>query len=389
MRSASRRVGPSGRDPPHGASPAVHVQHDLDADDTGTLQARPHVLAERVQAVPPLVASPASSFNCIGNQPAHTLPAMSASKRRLSEIVRTPAGPPSSPSTCAATGHPIMPVQHAFAAAPTGAPATDKDMPPGAPLRQLAYSGARNSPNSPPREERRPATPVPHWTFLNDTDLPSPEPLQPWPSTPAWYNSPDTGATTPSGTQRASTCGLHAFNHALAAASLSRNRPFHAVPQSRFEQTARSARVGDGMANLLEPGTGNYDVAVLSANFSGVGLAMIPLTPSDIELRLNAAFASHTTPEGLFTVPAYLFRGPMHGGHWFVVAAPGVHSDTSSSVVCPVLCDSIYPRPHLVSMSDFDSILAIWASKLAWASSGDVHCEWRCFLVGQQQAEDM
>ena len=139
-RRASRRVGPSGCDPPDGASPAVHVQRNLDADDTDTLQARPHVLAERVQAVPPPVASPASNFNCIGNQLAHTLPAMSASKRRLSEIVRTPAGPPSSPSACAATGHPIIPVQHAFAAAPTGAPAPDKDMPPSAPPRQFASS---------------------------------------------------------------------------------------------------------------------------------------------------------------------------------------------------------------------------------------------------------
>ena len=247
-RRASRRVGPSGCDPPDGASPAVHVQRNLDADDTDTLQARPHVLAERVQAVPPPVASPASNFNCIGNQPAHTLPAMSASKRRLSEIVRTPAGPPSSPSACAATGHPIIPVQHAFAAAPTGAPAPDKDMPPSAPPRQFASSSTvaaawSATPGGTDRNRRLQPRRFLDTTRCSSTACPCGVPnmgvstcdvhacatkftaptdaLMVQLPRPSWYNSPCTEAVTHSGKQAGATCGLHAFNHLSAnAASL-------------------------------------------------------------------------------------------------------------------------------------------------------------------------
>ncbi|CAK0859362.1 unnamed protein product, partial [Prorocentrum cordatum] len=137
-----------------------------------------------------------------------------------------------------------------------------------------------------------------------------------------------------------------------------------------------AARIGDRIEHLLEDHSGNYDVAVLSCNFTRADLSMLPLTPRDLQRRLGSPFDDHTSTEGLFRPHAYLFRGPMCGGHWFVVISAPSCSNAPSTSNTLALCDSLFARPHVIPPSDLDRMLAIWASKIAWNSVGDVHCDW-------------
>ena len=191
---------------------------------------------------------------------------------------------------------------------------------------------------------------------------------------PSWYNDASSDAIRmPARIQENATCGLHAVNHLLACSS-------HPVVLRRreFEECGLRARVGDKPANLVDPASGNYDVAVLHKNLEARKLSVLPMTAADIEgregresllpgSRLAEPFREHLLLTGSHKAVGYLLRVPVSGGHWITLLPGRVVTSTSSAK--SVLCDSVYPRPFLLGQGETEQLLQACAIDAAAGKS--------------------
>ena len=206
-------------------------------------------------------------------------------------------------------------------------------------------------------------------------------------ASPTWFNSQLSDAITPEGTQHGSTCGLHAFNHAMVSASAIAHLPHAPVPKAAFESTAMAAHIGDAPRNLMDPGGSFYDVAVLNANFSAAGVTSFPMTPMDVQHKLGDVFGPHSIPEGEFRTAGYLLRTPSSGGHWITVIdarhVPYLHATRPPAF----LCDSLYSTAHAITLQQTEDLLYVCAWEHAQRTSAQEFCPWHCFLVGVRIAE--
>ena len=71
---------------------------------------------------------------------------------------------------------------------------------------------------------------------------------------PEWYNSVLSGAVLRNGTQKGSSCGLHAYNHAMAAVGRLRGVQFPVSSVADFEGVALASSVEKDLAFLLDAG---------------------------------------------------------------------------------------------------------------------------------------
>ena len=221
-----------------------------------------------------------------------------------------------------------------------------------------------------------------HWTGVAHPIMPVPTNLVPVSTAFAWFNSPATHATTPLGTQTAATCGLHAFNHAMVPIRIAQHLPPMISSRHHFESTAMACNHGDAPEHLIEPTSGNYDVAVLVANFTAAGAAAIPMAPADVETRLGDVFSDHETAEGVYHTGAYLIRTPCGGGHWLCILNGATISGNSPIDVPALLCDSLYTTPHSMTLAQVEDLITVCAFEHAQRSSIQDFCPWHCFLVG-------
>ena len=178
------------------------------------------------------------------------------------------------------------------------------------------------------------------------------------------------------------------MNHLLACSS-------HPVvlQKHEFEQCGLQARVGDSPANLVDPASGNYDVAVLHKNLEAKKLSVLPMTAADIQgrpgqasllpgSRLVEPFRDHVLPTGSHKALGYLLRVPVSGGHWITLLPGRVVTSTSSAT--SVLCDSLYPRPFLLEQEETQQLLQACAID---AEAGESHSStgFVCFLIAQPE----
>ena len=198
----------------------------------------------------------------------------------------------------------------------------------------------------------------------------------------AWFNSPATYATNAHGAQQRATCGLHAFNHAMVPFRFAQGLPPITCTREAFENVAMSSNLGDAPDQLMEPTSGNYDVAVLMANFTSAGAAVIPMAPDDIQSRLGDVFSNYESVQGVFKTVAYLLRIPCSGGHWLCALNGCLLPESSFEQVPALLCDSLYRAPHRISLSQVEYLITICAYEHAQRASTQDFCPWHCFLIG-------
>ena len=206
---------------------------------------------------------------------------------------------------------------------------------------------------------------------------------------PSWYNNISSDAIRmPARVQKNASCGLHAVNHLLACSS-------HPVVlhKDQFEECGLRARIGDSPTNLVDPATGNYDVAVLHANLVARNLGVFPMTAADIEgtegrtsllsgSRLEEPFREHVDLTGSYKAVGYLLRVPVGRGHW-ITLLPG-RAVTSASCPNSVLCDSLHPHPFLLRQEEMEQLLQACASDSATGECGST-TGFVCFLVGEAE----
>ena len=206
---------------------------------------------------------------------------------------------------------------------------------------------------------------------------------------PSWYNNISSDAIRmPARVQKNASCGLHAVNHLLACSS-------HPVVlhKDQFEECGLRARIGDSPTNLVDPATGNYDVAVLHANLVARNLGVFPMTAADIEgtegrtsllsgSRLEEPFREHVDLTGSYKAVGYLLRVPVGRGHW-ITLLPG-RAVTSASCPNSVLCDSLHPHPFLLPQEEMEQLLQACASDSATGECGST-TGFVCFLVGEAE----
>ena len=223
---------------------------------------------------------------------------------------------------------------------------------------------------------------LPPWHHL--VDLPTVTATVPAPS---WYNNADSGAISmPARVQENASCGLHAVNHLLACSS-------HPVvlQKDRFVECGLRAKVGDSPANLLDPRSGNYDVAILHANLMAWKLSVFPMTAADIEgtedrasllpgSRLQEPFREYVVETGSYKTVGYLLRVPQHGGHW-ITLLPG-RVVTPASCGNTLLCDSIHRCPFVLTQTETESLLVACAIDSATGACHD-RTGFVCFLVAE------
>ena len=206
-------------------------------------------------------------------------------------------------------------------------------------------------------------------------------------SPPPWYNDASSDAISmPARIQENATCGLHAVNHLLAGSS-------HPVVlrKREFEECGLRARVSDTPDNLVDPASGNYDIAVLLTNLEARKLSVVPMAAADIEgrdgrrsllpgSRLAEPFREHLSLTGSHTAVGYLLRVPLHGGHWITLLPARMVTSTSSAKT--LLCDSLYPRPFLLGQEETAQLLQACAIDAdageSYSTTGFV-----CFLVAE------
>ena len=212
--------------------------------------------------------------------------------------------------------------------------------------------------------------------------MPCPTNLDPVPAHVAWFNSPATHATNAHGVQTDATCGLHAFNHAMVPFRFAQGLPPTICTREVFEQVAMSSNLGDAPHQLMEPASGNYDVAVPMANFTSAGAAAIPMAPDDIQSRLGGVFSNHETVEGVFNTVAHLLRIPCAGGHWLRALNGSFLPERSLGQILAILCDSLYTAPHRISLCQVEDLITICAYEHAQRASTYEFCPWHCFPIG-------
>ena len=130
-----------------------------------------------------------------------------------------------------------------------------------------------------------------------------------------------------------------------------------------------ACNLGDAPEHLTEPASGNYDVAVLVANFTAAGAAAIPMTPADVEARLGDVFADHETVEGVVRTGAYLIRTPCGGGHWLCVLNGATIPEHSPVDAPALLCDSLCSAPHSMTLAQVEDLITVCAFEHAQRSS--------------------
>ena len=206
---------------------------------------------------------------------------------------------------------------------------------------------------------------------------------------PRWYNSCDTEATTHGGLQAGETCGLHAVNHLLFADAEAGGCSWAALSKSKLEAVALETRLGDAQHHLFNEGGSCYDIGVLTANCTRLGLSLFPLTPMDIEGsdgkmsmtaggRLQNPFGDFVLHEGCYRVVGYLLRLPSHGGHW-VSILPASACEPLADSRAGILCDSLYKRPFGLYAEQLEQLLQACALQQA---HGHGHA---CFLAGRHR----
>ena len=86
----------------------------------------------------------------------------------------------------------------------------------------------------------------------------------------------------------------------------------------------------------------------------------------------------------------YLLRIPSHGGHW-ITLLPGralnfnpahPHLRGDSETPAALLCDLLYPCPHVVSKEDVELLLMTCAIDIASLHPYHFQGSWGCFLIG-------
>ncbi len=142
--------------------------------------------------------------------------------------------------------------------------------------------------------------------------------------------------------------------------------------------------IGDAREHLIEPGGSNYDVAVITSNFTAAGAAFFPMTPQEIQDRLGNAFANYDTPESTYRPGAYLLRIPSSGGHWISVLNGSFVPANLQPESTALLCDSLYTTPHVISSTQVEDLLTTCAFEHSTPSSAQDFCPWHCFLVAHR-----
>eukprot|EP00959_Pyramimonas_sp_CCMP1952_P386459 8099239-Pyramimonas_sp.AAC.4 len=142
--------------------------------------------------------------------------------------------------------------------------------------------------------------------------------------------------------------------------------------------------IGDAREHLIEPGGSNYDVAVITSNFTAAGAAFFPMTPQEIQDRLGNAFANYDTPESTYRPGAYLLRIPSSGGHWISVLNGSFVPANLQPESTALLCDSLYTTPHVISSTQVEDLLTTCAFEHSTRSSAQDFCPWHCFLVAHR-----
>ena len=179
---------------------------------------------------------------------------------------------------------------------------------------------------------------------------------------PEWYNDPESGATSPAGTQIGATCGLLAVNHILTAALLTCQTPIRLLRRSSFEDMALNAGIADHPAHLVQPGGANYDISVLNYHLGLQGLRSHPMTPAALqgtvpgESRLEQPFQNLLVAGSRFRSVGYVVRTPQVGGHWIALLPPIVLGLPSDSAIAGVLCDSLEAVPFQLNSHEVEEL---------------------------------
>ena len=178
---------------------------------------------------------------------------------------------------------------------------------------------------------------------------------------PAWYMRAESGASQ-GGTQLASTCGLHAVNHCLAALG----------PQKLFTWAAFDARALPGERC---PQTGDWEFAALQRNIEAADAGMTPIQGNEHEDLVSwlgdASRLSLWRPDVL----GCLVHVP---GHWVALTRPsGQHSEQNAAL----MCDSLKRQPFALSADDVGLLFAHIAIFHQTARSEQEAATWSLYLV--------
>ena len=227
--------------------------------------------------------------------------------------------------------------------------------------------------------------------------------VNPYCDRPGWFNNPATCAVLPNCTQLGATCGLHGFCHLLYNAGALRCASPMPTPPNRaeFEATGLASKHGDSPANLVQPGGSNYDIAVLMSSFSHHRLHCFPLDADELQGtstkicvlpggRFRSPFAPYVLPASAYDCVGYLLRIPSHGGHWIAIVPKSVlsYNPAHPTTICAsyeegaLLCDSLYPCPFLISLSELECLLTAVAVDTGTRNPSQFQGKWGCFLIG-------
>ena len=217
---------------------------------------------------------------------------------------------------------------------------------------------------------------------------------------PAWFNNASvTQAVLPDGRQVGATGGLHAVHHVPhALRRLQACPPFPLPARAVFEAWARGldANPRKPPAQLQDPIEEEYTFTMLHTCLDSYEVACFVTTPSSVACTLerstifggcrgNRIFDPFAAANGDYRCGGYLVRMPIHHGHhkghWIALVPPidacikhgSYFSDADHEAI---LCDSLQPRPYLLTLAEVHSVLAAASSNAAptAASSFDAEC---------------
>jgi len=182
-------------------------------------------------------------------------------------------------------------------------------------------------------------------------------------------------------------------NHTIAAAAARGAVEPRVLSRRVFEEQALAAGLADSPANLVTPGSANYDWAVLHHHLDRLQLHGHPMTPAALEgetpaeSRLQVPFGEHCDAGRRHTALAYILRTPQAGGHWIALLPPESIGEEGGAGNAAVLCDSLHPAPFRLSQPETEELLTACAMENA-ASRADnanaANARWACFLIADE-----
>ena len=169
-----------------------------------------------------------------------------------------------------------------------------------------------------------------------------------------WWYMPTECDATRGGVQRASTCGLHAVNHATRAP----------MTWAAF----------DSLANEDErKPNGDWEYSALQRNVEAVGFGMAPVVTEMHEELTRWNEEANQLSMWTNECTGCILHVP---GHWIALAKPAA----SSEAVAALLCDSLHPHPFALTAEELGSFFALIATRHQ-ASELSAAAEWSAYIV--------